>query len=259
MTLHFTMNLVVYRNLALSSVYLLLNIGTLLQILQMCYYRHKTLSFRMGFLLHCFVWSSLRAMFFAIRIYIDSIYPLVYLLWWFPFCVQFSTFSFLVMYYAQMHHTQKSDWTNLRKIYLILWVITNIMTLSELIVWLTLTSFYLYADPTTNIKHLLYIQQVLSGVEFLILTIVLVFYGTRIVIQTWNFTGLQTKFTLAFPWIKVVVVTVILFCTFTSRSVYDFVVVFNGDLQLQMESNNIVQLILVFAVMCFWEILPFCR
>jgi len=179
----------------------------------------------MGFLLSCFFWSGFRVVFFLFindwsNIFGDIIFQI-------PAIIQFFAFSLLVVYYVQQLYREK--WPKIRKFAFTAHAITNIGFICFLTVYLSLVAYYQYNPADTDSGEpgwLDALAQVLSGVIFIILVVILGYYGIKVFLKVrkgeiavpFQLTGASNNLILIATFFIVII--------FITRSIYDFISAF---------------------------------
>jgi len=109
----------------IAVCYAILCVMSAIQLLRTICYQHKIMSFRFGFLLVCFIWTSLRMVFwFFVRL---SEWPIwvsttIYFL---PGACQVATFSLLILFYAKLVH--RHHWKGLKTFFTTFCIFSNLV------------------------------------------------------------------------------------------------------------------------------------
>jgi len=193
------------------------------QLFRIFYYRHKKQSFQVGFLSLCFFWNLLRILFFAWLLNTSS-KTLIVIAYWVPINIQFATFSLLVVYYAHLHHTQKSEWYALKRRYVSLYIVLNVLFFILAAVWIGLGLHYDQNTGDHDEKEppwLNKIHSAFTGLVFLLLSCVTGYHG-------WKAAGLmrhtdyaQPKLVGQISYPRILTIAFLLFLVFTVRCIYD--------------------------------------
>jgi hypothetical protein len=85
-----------YDRIVLGTLSALLCVFVLFQIIRTIYYKHKILSFHFFFLVLCFLWMTLRVIYW----FLLDISCFILFLYWLPICIEFATFSLLLVFFT---------------------------------------------------------------------------------------------------------------------------------------------------------------
>ncbi len=85
-----------YDRIVLGTISSLLLLFVLFQIIRTIYYKHKKLSFHFGFLILCFLWMTLRVIYW----FMPETSCFILFLYWLPICIEFATFSLLLVFFT---------------------------------------------------------------------------------------------------------------------------------------------------------------
>jgi len=241
-------------NFALFILYLILVLFIVLQLSRIIYYRHKIRSFQVGFLVQCFFWGLLRALFFLLLDFIGDTNWLLLIIYWIPINIQYSTFSLLVVYYAYLNpiHEVKAEMRKFKRVYISVWLTTNILFLFGSAAGIILGIYY--DDPYEDEPDWLSaVHGYLTGGVFLILVVVLAYHGFKIFHLMRH--GPRSKLLAKVSLSKILFVTIVLFLLFTSRCVYDFIMA-AGVTGFNISSGTTNEALFTFVAFCAWEIIP---
>jgi len=241
-------------NFALFILYLLLVCFIVLQLGRIIYYRHKIRSFQAGFLIQCFFWALLRAIFFLLSDFLSSTNWLLLFIFWIPINIQFSTFSLLVVYYAYLNplHEVKAEMRKFKRFYFTVWFVTNIVFFIGTLVGIILG--VKYDDPYENEPDWLTAAHgYFTGSVFLVLVIVMAYHAFKVfhLIRQGPRSKLLAKISLN----KIAFVTLALFLLFMSRSSYDFIVAAGISASYNL-SPSMNKPLFSFVIFVAWEIIP---
>jgi len=248
-------------NIALAALYAFLCLFEGFQLLRIVYYRHKILSFQFGFLVLCFFWALLRALFFGFFMSLGNI-PAYLIVYWSPINIQFATFSLLVVYYAHLHHKQKSEWYSLKRRYTGLWATLNCLFLLLAISWLILGAKYdhLNGNDVVEPQWLTSLHLSFSGLVFLLLSIVIGWHAWRAanLMKESEQAHSQPKFAGKLSLRRILMVSILLFLLFAIRCFYDFIVSTNilATWHIEVSSGTTFVALLTFIVFFIFEIIP---
>jgi len=220
-------NVFTYNN-GLAVLYAILFIFEGLQLFRIFYYRHKKKSFQVGFLSLCFFWNLLRVLFFA-WLLTSSNKTLIIIVYWIPINIQFATFSLLVVFYAHLHHTQKSEWYALKRRYIGLYVILNALFFILAVVWMGLGMHYDQSEYHDE-KEPAWLDKIHSGftgIVFLLLSCVIGYHGWKAAGLTRHTDYAQPKLVGKLSYPRILSVAFLLFLVFTVRCVYDLLLTTN--------------------------------
>jgi len=225
-----------------------------LQLGRIVYYRHKLRSFQVGFLVQCFFWGLLRALFFLLLDFISNTNWLLLIIYWLPINIQYSTFSLLVVYYAYLNpiHEVKAEMRKFKRVYISVWLTTNVLFLLGSIAGIILG--VIYHDPYEDEPDWLSaVHGYFTGGVFLVLVVVLAYHGFKI-FQLMRH-GPRSKLLAKVSLSKILLVTVVLFLLFTSRCAYEFTMAV-GVKSLTVSSGMVKEGLFTFVGLCAWEIIP---
>jgi len=240
---------------ALFVAYFVLVLYIGLQIGFMIYYRHKLRSFRMGTLIQCFIWALLRTLYFLLYNSINRVRWIDRIVYWIPFNLQFSIFSFLVVYYRHMHHEQKSEWKTFKTRYIITWAILNVTFLLLQIVWISLG--IAMDDPSRENEDPQWLASVhlyFNGAVFFILVIVLAWNGWKSALLMKM--GSQSKLLARLSFVKILAITFTLFFLFTTRTIYNFISASSTKFAVQVDGGATQSALITLFAFLLWEIVP---
>jgi len=207
-------------------------------------------------LAQCFVWMMFRMLFFLL---VDAISNIVWLhltLYWLPINIQYSTFSLLIVYYAHLHHSEKSQWKDFKKNYMGIWAGLNLLLLVLGLVWVSLDISYTDSVDDDEPSWLGKIHGIYSGIIFFGLVIMLAWsgWGAALLMRNKPAHG-QTKLIAKLSFPRIVIVTFSLFVLFTTRMLYDFVSS-AGKMVVDISSGTDQAAIFTLIAFCLWEIIP---
>jgi len=226
----------------MSLLYMFLTIAEGFQIARIIYYRHNFLSFQNGFLIICCTWGIARWLYFLLQCTKYSDPTSVLYLYWLTFNLQFATFSLLVLFFAQVVH-KSARWENL-SIYI--YTLINVLFFVIMIVFLSVNSI-----PG-------YVLNCCVGTMFLVLVLVLAYYGCRVANLLRSANLLAPLFPKGDSPASIIGVTMIIFLIYVSRCTYDFLSAFDSSfgLVLQNQCDYGKKNILFCMVFLVWEITP---
>jgi len=246
---------VLSSNFGLFILYFFLVLFIGLQLVRIAYYRHKIMSFKVGFLIQCFVSAFLRSLFFLIADYMIDIPWLYIFVYFMPINIQYSTFSLLVVYYGHLQHKQKEEWYSLKRRYFAFWIFTNILFLILAFVWISFDVKYNESNSDDR-SWLIDFQSYFTGTIFFGLSVVLAWHSWKVSNLMKEAKGTQTKLLAKVSWYKTLIIAISLFLIFTSRSLYDFISGTDTDLSVDLSSESTAQSLFVFVAFSFWEVVP---
>eukprot|EP00013_Stygamoeba_regulata_P004596 CAMPEP_0177638428 /NCGR_PEP_ID=MMETSP0447-20121125/5484_1 /TAXON_ID=0 /ORGANISM="Stygamoeba regulata, Strain BSH-02190019" /LENGTH=383 /DNA_ID=CAMNT_0019140391 /DNA_START=1522 /DNA_END=2673 /DNA_ORIENTATION=- len=232
----------------LSILYFLLSAVVAFQLSRILWYKHDLKSFQFGFLSLCFVWGIFRAIYFLLFGVLPPTAGLV--LFATPYPIQFATFSLLVVFYAQVLHSH--EWQERKRVFKIMYLASNGFFI---MCFFVLLGLFLGYGPGKTPDMLTKFSDVFIGLIFFVLMCIMAWYGFRVI-------DMVKKDPISVPLrpvghsaMSIVVVTVILFATFTFRTLFDVLTV-SGVVAVCFDNsfywNDIVSLVLYLV----WEILP---
>jgi len=226
----------------MSLMYLFLTILEGFQIARIIYYRHNFLSFQNGFLMFCFTWGIARWIYFLLQCTQQNGDSSLMYLYWLTFNLQFATFSLLVLFFAQVVH-KSARWENLS---LYIYIVVNVMFLVLMLVILSVSSI-----PG-------WILNCCVGSMFLVLVLVLAYYGVRVAGLLRSANLLAPLFPKGDSPTSIIVVTLIIFIIYVARCTYDFLSAFDDSVSLVLDDQcnygkNNIFFCLVFLI---WELTP---
>lgn len=142
--------------------YALLCLLAAVQLTRTICYRHKTASFRFGFLLLCFAWTTIRLFFWF---FVDVItWPiwLSHLIYFLPTSFQMITFTLVILFYAKLAH--KYRWRALRRTYVVVAVTGNLAYVCAVVASAALLDIY-YAESQQQQEEYYYASTKLTTDE----------------------------------------------------------------------------------------------
>jgi len=242
-------------NFALFVLYLFLCLFIALQLARIAYYRHKIRSFQVGFLVQCFFWALLRAIFFLLLDFFSSTNWLLLIIYGLPINIQYSTFSLLVVYYAYLNpiHEAKAEMRKFKRFYITIWITTNILFLILTLVGIILGMEFDDPNQSDEPDWLSAAHSYFTGGVFLVLVIVLAYHGFKVFYLIRH--GARSKLLAKVSLHKIALVTFLLFLLFMSRSVYDFITA-AGVTSLDISSGSSKEALFTFLAFSAWEIVP---
>jgi len=240
--------------LALFILYFSLSLFTGSQIIRMVYYRHKLRSFQMGFRIQLFIWALLRAVYFAFYNLLENSIIADAILYWLPFNIQFSTFSFMVVFFAHLQHKHKSEWKSFKRWYITAWITINVIFYILGFVWVGLDCFYDDKHHGNAPEWLVEVHLYFNGGVFFVLDLLLAWYGWKLAQMMTRPEGPQVKLIAKISVKKVVAVTFTLFLLFASRCLFDLISASYSRVSLSI--TNDLDAILTFVLLCLWEVIP---
>jgi len=226
----------------LSLLYLFLTVIEGFQITRIIYYRHNFLSFQNGFLMFCFAWGIARWIYFLLQCTQYSGLGFLNYLYWLTYNLQFATFSLLVLFFAQVVH----KFGYRRNVSIYIYALLNILFLIFMLVILSVP----------NVPYQVFVCCV--GTMFLVLVLVLAYYGCRVANLLRSANLLAPLFPKGDSPTSIIVVTTIIFFIYVSRCTYDYLSAFDNSITLALQSqcnygiNNVLSC-LFFLV---WELTP---
>jgi len=219
---------------------------SLFQIMRIIYHRHNIFHYQFGFLFFCFIWGVLRV----------SFLPFVY---WPPIIenalngaaivIQFSTFSFVVLFYAQMVHRYTFQF--LSKVVIICFFAINLIILGVFIGICLIVSTQLET-----------FQAILYGCAYVLLSVAILFYG-------WKLKYLIFSKNVKVPFLKhrysLLILTLLLSFIFTLRAIWNFIlaVQFN-NLSISLvpiiyygcPCPKLIDQLITSSLLILWDIIP---
>jgi len=181
----------------------------------------------------------------------NALYLIIY---WFPVNIQFSTFSLLIVYYAQLGHQHKGEMKAFKRRYIAVWVITNVIFFVLAAIWIGI-GIKIDGPGGDEPDWLSSIHGYFTGAVFFILVIVLAWEGLRVSHLMREASGAQTKLLAKISFPKIVVVTFLLFSLFTTRCIYD-VIMATGKISMEVSSGTTFEALFTFVAFLLWEIIP---
>jgi len=239
----------------LFLLYLLLVLFIALQLGRIVYYKHKLRSFQVGFLVQCFFWGLLRALFFLLMDFISTTHLLLLIIYWIPINIQYSTFSLLVAYYAYLNpiHGAKAEMRTFKRFYITVWLTTNIVLLVGTAVSIILG--IRFDDPYDQEPDWLTAAHgYFTGSIFLVLVVVMAYHAMKVfhLIRHGPRGKVLAKVSLG----KIAFVTLVLLLLFMSRCAYDFIMAAGITASFRITSGTSNEAIFTFVAFCAWEIVP---
>jgi len=230
----------------LAILYVVITLVCVFQLARILYFRHNLLHYQFGFLLYTLVWTLLRGLFWMFLPWKSEI-ELV--LQGTAILLQFSTFTFLVLFYVQMIHKGRGEWSGMRTRSVGLFAAVNFLFLLAFLVTIIFAHYYGPEDVLGGAVHAYFVAAM-----YLLLSAGLAYFG-------WRLMYLVGSQNIRIPFLKsrlqISVLTVTLFFVFISRGVKDFlsglgIAQWKGDPAEQALTTQA----LLFSVYAFWEIVP---
>jgi hypothetical protein len=174
---------------AVSCLYGVLIVATVFQIGRILYYRHKLVSFQVGFLVLCFFWMALRIGACVALVCLWDNYPdWAYIaLFSLPANLEFATFSLLVLFYASVikKNLDKQQWEKGHRVgFTVAFTVSNIAFLCIQIAWIAYVLVELGvlspAQFDVEFNRLQTIRAAYTAVAFALLTVLLSIYSFRL-------------------------------------------------------------------------------
>eukprot|EP01094_Clydonella_sp_ATCC50884_P008882 TRINITY_DN18426_c0_g1_i1.p1 TRINITY_DN18426_c0_g1~~TRINITY_DN18426_c0_g1_i1.p1 ORF type:complete len:350 (+),score=40.85 TRINITY_DN18426_c0_g1_i1:250-1299(+) len=236
--------------LLLFFCYLVVAFVAAFQIGRIVYYKHKKFSYQSAFLLLCFSWAVLRAIYFLVVTPSNQDAVWLAFIYWTPINIQFATFTLLVAYYASLVHPKwkERDW----KIALTLYIVSNVIFLIAVAVFL----FWSVVDDAkeeSQAEFLVAYTQGFSGATFFVLVIVLGSYALLVFFKIRS-SKISRPFHIQGSPFHIVICTFIIVIIYISRSAYDIITIF-GYLRLDW-TDDVAKNMIIFALYCLWELTP---
>uniref|UniRef100_A0A7S4IRS0 THH1/TOM1/TOM3 domain-containing protein n=1 Tax=Vannella robusta TaxID=1487602 RepID=A0A7S4IRS0_9EUKA len=235
----------------LALIFFILFCVSTFQLTRFLYNRHRLISYQLGFFVCCFMWSGVRSIFFLFLT--DWSLVAMNILFWLPVLVQFIAFSLLVVYYVQQLY--RETWQRVRKLVLVIYILTNLGFIIFVITYMILSYQYFVIKDEDEPAWLDASAQVLSGVIFFILVVVLGYYGCRVFLKV-------RKGEIAVPFqLKgasnnlILTATGLIVIIYTIRSIYDFITAFDVW-KVDIDSGFSFDDFVVFGMYFSWEVVP---
>jgi len=228
----------------LALLYGLITLVSLFQIARIIFYRHNLFHYQFGFLAYCFIWGILRSVFWLFVPW-STFYEL--LLQGAGLVVQFSTFSFLVLFYVQIVFKSRDQWADFRTLIIALYITINFIFLAGYIAQVCLQSIQIDPSPVADF---------FCAIMFIILSGFLAFFGSQVIIIVANE---AVKVNFLRHKIQLSILTVLLVLIFVSRAVKDFLSGFDigtSNISNNPEEDTIGQQSLFFSLMVVWDLIP---
>jgi len=244
----------------MASCYLVLCVFAGVQLLRTIIHRHKTRSFRFGFLLVCWLWTALRVFFWFILTLDGTATWFWHLIYQLPNACQVGTFSLLILFYAKLVHRHR--WRALRLRFLSFCILSNTAMVLLTVAFSVLMEKVENAqgdDPSSedaaDVSELVDKMYYLSCALFFgVLVILAAFYIHKLRTARRNTAGTSPQ---------EVAVTCIVFAIFLSRCVWDALAAFDSTSSLFRQGlcetpDSHVKLMATetFVLLFVWEIVP---
>jgi hypothetical protein len=230
----------------LGILYLLTLLTAVVQIIRIVFHRHNIFHYQFVFLVLCLFWGAVRVAFLPFVGWEEQTELVLNGL---AIVIQFATFSFVVLFYAQMVHRSYSRY--LDRVVLIVYIIINIIILGLYIGTCFLKTYEL------NI-----VQSILNGSAYVILSIAISAYGFKL------HTLISSKI-VKVPFLKnlsaLVILTCILTFVFLFRAIWNFLLAaerMNPDLHvipvilIACPCPKWDQQLIAVVLFLIWEIIP---
>mmetsp|Transcript_28214 Transcript_28214/g.31339 ORF Transcript_28214/g.31339 Transcript_28214/m.31339 type:complete len:361 (-) Transcript_28214:92-1174(-) len=246
----------------LSFFYLIITLVAGFQLGCCLLFRWKLMSFHFGQVLLCFIWGLIRTIFFMFFVYWDTHLMVELILFWLPINLQFAAFLLLGVFYASIMF--KSSWSaRVRRICLIIYGIVNMTLLALFIASVVVGTKELSLQTLNKPRHSLYFQDarlIGNAVMFMLLVTVLCILGIKVsLLLRRSSTSIPQAAGLGVT--KIMVVTILTFIIFMSRSIYDILgVKYSKISQIDASrwsvTNNVKQQLIAAGLYILWEIIP---
>jgi len=234
-------------HLPVACLYLITLLVSLIQILRIIFHRHNIFHYQFVFLAFCFFWGAIRVAFLPFvnwAEHTEVIFNGIAII------IQFATFSFVVLFYAQMVH--RSNSRNLSQIALIIYLIINIIVVGLFIG----ISFY------KNVTELDVVHSIFHGCAYVLLTISISIYG-------WRLKSLIFDKVVKVPFLKnlraLFILTTVLTIIFFFRAIWNFILAYENInpkihvipvILIACPCPTNIQQIITVIVMLIWEVIP---
>jgi len=207
-------------------------------------------TFHFTFLLLCFIWTAFRVVFWLS----GSGWPpwLLYTLYWLPAFIQFSTFSLVVVFFAQGVHWR--DWDAHKRLFYRVCFSVDALVLALVVTWIVVSSF----QPSCRLEPRLWaIFGALSGLCYLALLVTGAVFGSKVV-MLFNSTKLPVTLRSTRSRFIVVVVTSLMLAVLGTRCAFDLYCAANYRTEGFPGDEAVCKTVthLVVAQLVFWELLP---
>jgi len=146
----------------------------------------------------------------------------------------------------------------LKKKYFSAYIITNLVFLILAIifaVWIGLGIQY-DSENTLEPSWLYQIHSYFTSAIFFLLVIVLAWHTYQVYRLMKAAKGTQTVLVGKVSWTKILGIAISLFCLFTSRTLYDFIIAVDTRLIVQVSAGSSTAAMITFIALLLWEIIP---
>jgi hypothetical protein len=234
----------------LALAYFLIVFISGFQIGRILYYGHNILHYQFIFLCYCFVWGVLRTIFWLFLPW-EPFHELI--LQGLSAVIQVATFSYLVLFYAEISYKAGGQWHQLRKRTYFIYVLCNVLFLLCLSVLIALAILFGAKHPTVENGAVIFVS-----IIYFLLAIFLGYYGYKMFrVVSSSKVLMSTVFLQRRGGTKIAIVTATLILIFTSRAVRDFVAAFHiGVIDIDNPHDEIWRQIIIFLMLFIWEIIP---
>eukprot|EP00164_Ancoracysta_twista_P006495 GFYU01009048.1.p1 GENE.GFYU01009048.1~~GFYU01009048.1.p1 ORF type:complete len:370 (-),score=56.30 GFYU01009048.1:35-1144(-) len=235
----------------LIALYALLILTCVVQISRILYYRHNLISYQVGFLAFCLMWTTFRVAFWSISTDADATLSLV--LFWLPINIEFATFSLLALYYAhlvQILKRNKAEWeSHLKRKYFLIYVVVNVILFLLNATWVAVA-----VNKGDVSKHMGNVHSCFSGAVFLVLVLVLAVFGWQV--SHANLYKVQTPFQAKQATPRVIKgITLTIFICFFTRCVFNFLSLANIGVEVIHGKEKSLSTV-GFLLYVLWEVMP---
>lgn len=231
----------------LALLYLGITIYVTYQLGRIYYYGHKFFGWQFGFLSLCFIWGTLRFIYWFWQCKIGDVTWEGIILQGLGINIQVATFSFLILYYACSLDRSQEKYS-----YFLMYFLSNAIT--WILFFVVLTLQYLFGlDEEDWVENSLNVGK--TALLFFFLVIALTYYGNTLSYaiqhsQPGPFSDKRVTKT------KLDIVTRTLVISFATRVIRDTIAAAGwGTLDVDSDAELIYQVIL-FSMYFFWEIIP---
>jgi hypothetical protein len=232
----------------LALLYVLLTLVSGFQITRIFINRHNRFHYQFGFLAYNFIWGILRSIFWLFLPWS----PLAeILLEGLAVIIQVATYSFLVLYYAEVAHKIERDWPLYKKRAYLTYILFNVVFLTCFGIMVTMA--ILYGGRHPYVESGLYIF--VASIYFLLVAFLAIFGWKmyKAVANAKQQTGYFQKRGLT----QVVTVTIIVIIAFFSRAIKDAIAAFKiGIIEVENPHDEVWRQVVLFCLFFIWEIAP---
>jgi len=230
----------------MACLYAVTLLLSLYQITRIIFHRHNILHYQFVFLAFLFFWSAVRVVFLP---FVNWSSDTEEVLNGVAIVIQFATFSFVVLFYAQMVHRRSAS-RFFGKFAVLIYLVVNIIIIA------------LFIGICFDLNQLVTAQAIFNGCAYVILSVAVTAYG-------WKLKSLIGNKEVKVPFLKyrkaLFTLTVILSLIFLIRAIWNFLLAAENEnswlnlvpiIQVGCPCPVIRDQVIVSVMLIVWEVIP---